>query len=117
LSGDSPIIFNANFRINFNSWKGIKFAVLLRRKKMIENGTLLQNRYLIEKQIGAGGMGAVYLAVDQRFESYVAIKETFYKDDELGDAFEREAKLLNSLHHPNLPHVSDYFTEDGGISW
>lgn len=81
---------------------------------MIENGTVLQNRYLIEKQIGAGGMGAVYLAVDQRFESFVAIKETFYKDDELGDAFEREAKLLNSLHHPNLPHVSDYFTEGGG---
>jgi serine/threonine protein kinase len=81
---------------------------------MIEAGTILQERYLIEKQIGAGGMGAVYLAVDQRFESYVAIKETFYKDDELGDAFEREARLLNSLHHPNLPHVSDYFTEGGG---
>ena len=81
---------------------------------MIETGTILQERYLIEKQIGAGGMGAVYLAVDQRFESYVAIKETFYKDDELGEAFEREARLLNGLHHPNLPHVSDYFTEGGG---
>ena len=81
---------------------------------MIETGTILQNRYLIEKQIGAGGMGAVYLAVDQRFESYVAIKETFYKDDELGEAFEREARLLNGLHHPNLPHVSDYFTESSG---
>ncbi len=81
---------------------------------MIETGTILQNRYLIEKQIGAGGMGAVYLAVDQRFESFVAIKETFYRDDELGEAFEREARLLNGLHHPNLPHVSDYFTESGG---
>ncbi len=81
---------------------------------MIENGTLLQNRYLIEKQIGAGGMGAVYRAVDRRFDSFVAIKETFYKNDELGEAFEREAKLLNGLHHPNLPHVSDYFTENGG---
>lgn len=81
---------------------------------MIETGTILQNRYLIEKQIGAGGMGAVYLAVDRRFESFVAIKETFYQHDELGDAFEREAKLLNGLHHPNLPHVSDYFTEGGG---
>jgi serine/threonine protein kinase len=81
---------------------------------MIENGTLLQERYLIEKQIGAGGMGAVYLAIDQRFGSYVAIKETFYKDKELGDAFEREAHLLNSLHHPALPHVSDYFTENNG---
>jgi len=81
---------------------------------MIETGTLLQNRYLIEKQIGAGGMGAVYLAVDQRFNNHLAIKETFHKHDELGDAFEREARLLNSLHHPVLPHVSDYFTEAGG---
>ncbi len=81
---------------------------------MIETGTLLQNRYLIEKKIGAGGMGAVYRAVDQRFGSPVAIKETFYKEDELGDAFEREARLLNSLLHPVLPHVSDYFTEGGG---
>jgi serine/threonine protein kinase len=81
---------------------------------MIEIGTLLQNRYLIEGQIGAGGMGAVYLAVDQRFESHVAIKETFYKQDELGEAFEREARLLNSLLHPVLPHVSDYFTENNG---
>jgi serine/threonine protein kinase len=81
---------------------------------MIEIGTLLQERYLIEKQIGAGGMGAVYLAVDQRFDSHVAIKETFYKHDELGEAFEREARLLNSLLHPVLPHVSDYFTENNG---
>jgi len=81
---------------------------------MIENGTLLQDRYLIEKQIGAGGMGAVYLAIDQRFGSNVAIKETFYKDEELGNAFEREARLLNSLLHPVLPHVSDYFTENNG---
>ena len=79
---------------------------------MIENGTLLQDRYLIEKQIGAGGMGAVYLAVDRRFDSYVAIKETFYKDEELGAAFEREARLLNGLNHSSLPHVSDYFTEN-----
>jgi len=81
---------------------------------MIENGTLLQDRYLIERQIGAGGMGAVYLAVDQRFGSHVAIKETFYKNDELGEAFEREAHLLNSLLHPVLPHVSDFFTENNG---
>jgi len=83
-------------------------------EKMIENGTLLQDRYLIERQIGAGGMGAVYLAVDRRFGSHVAIKETFYKNDELGEAFEREAHLLNSLLHPVLPHVSDFFTEAGG---
>ncbi|HEY8559990.1 MAG TPA: protein kinase [Pyrinomonadaceae bacterium] len=81
---------------------------------MIENGTLLQNRYLIERKIGAGGMGAVYLATDKRFDNHVAIKETFYREDEFGEAFEREARLLNALQHPVLPHVSDYFTENGG---
>ena len=82
--------------------------------KMTETGTLLQDRYLIEKEIGVGGMGAVYLAVDQRFDNYVAIKETFYSDDEFGEAFEREARLLNGLQHPVLPHVSDFFTENNG---
>jgi serine/threonine protein kinase len=78
---------------------------------MINPGTVLQDRYLIEKLIGEGGMGAVYLAIDQRFDNFVAIKETFYKDEEFGEAFEREAKILNGLLHPVLPHVSDYFTE------
>lgn len=80
---------------------------------MVEIGTLLQDRYLIERQIGEGGMGAVYLAVDQKFGSHVAIKETFFQEEDLGAAFEREARLLNNLHHPILPHVSDYFVEGG----
>src|SRR5689334_882328 len=80
---------------------------------MVETGTLLQNRFLIEEQIGRGGMGAVYIATDQKFGSRVAIKERAYEDAELAEAFEREARLLNTLHHPILPHVSDYFSEGG----
>jgi len=81
---------------------------------MVETGTLLQNRFLIEECIGKGGMGAVYIATDQKFGSRVAIKETFYEDSELAEAFAREARILNSLHHPILPHVSDYFREGDG---
>ncbi len=81
---------------------------------MIEIGTVLQERYLVEKQIGAGGMGAVYLAVDKRFDNHVAIKETFYNDAEFSEAFEREARLLNGLQHQVLPHVTDYFSENNG---
>ncbi|MEO6334428.1 MAG: serine/threonine-protein kinase [Pyrinomonadaceae bacterium] len=81
---------------------------------MIDSGTILQGRFLIEDKIGMGGMGAVYRAIDQKFGSVVAVKETFYGDRELGEAFEREARLLNGLHHPIFPHVSDYFTENGG---
>ena len=78
---------------------------------MLEKGQILQDRYRIEKQIGQGGMGAVYVAVDQRFGSTVAIKETLFFGENFEKAFEREARLLNSLRHPALPNVRDYFTE------
>lgn len=81
---------------------------------MLEAGKVLQNRYRIEKPIGQGGMGAVYIATDERFGSTVAIKETFFTDDNYGKAFEREARLLNNLRHPALPRVSDHFTEENG---
>ncbi|MFN6965079.1 MAG: serine/threonine protein kinase [Pyrinomonadaceae bacterium] len=81
---------------------------------MIEAGKLLQQRYRIDRQIGQGGMGAVYIATDQRFGSTVAIKETLFMDDNYRKAIEREARLLNSLRHPALPRVSDHFAEDNG---
>src|SRR5947209_5640237 len=81
---------------------------------MIAPNTLLQNRYLVLNQIGQGGMGAVYIATDQRFGSMVALKETFFDDPNLRKAFEREARLLNHLRHPALPRVSDHFMEDEG---
>jgi serine/threonine protein kinase len=81
---------------------------------MIAPQTVLQNRYLILNQIGQGGMGAVYIATDQRFGSTVALKETFFTDPALRRAFEREAHLLNRLRHPALPRVSDHFTEEEG---
>lgn len=82
---------------------------------MIEPGTLLQNRYRVTRQIGCGGMGAVYVATDERFNSTVAIKQTFFFEDAaLRRAFEREAILLNHLRHPALPRVSDHFVEEEG---
>jgi Protein kinase domain len=81
---------------------------------MLAPGTVLQNRYRVERQIGEGGMGAVYVATDERFGSTVALKETFFNDPALRKAFEREARLLNHLRHPALPRVSDHFTEDEG---
>jgi serine/threonine protein kinase len=81
---------------------------------MIAPGTVLQNRYVVERQIGAGGMGAVYVATDRRFGSTVALKETFFDDPSLRRAFEREARLLNRLRHHALPRVSDHFEESDG---
>ena len=81
---------------------------------MIEPGKTLQQRYRIDKQIGQGGMGAVYVATDERFQSTVAIKETLCMDDSYRKALEREARLLNSLKHAALPRVSDHFIEENG---
>lgn len=82
---------------------------------MIGHGTLLQNRYRVSQQTAKGGMGAVYLALDERFHSTVAIKETFFFDNPtLRKAFEREAHLLNHLRHAALPKVSDHFIEGNG---
>jgi hypothetical protein len=82
--------------------------------KALAPNSLIQNRYLVVHLIGKGGMGEVYLAVDQRLGSAVALKRTFFADDEmLGGAFEREARTLARLRHPVLPKVSDHFVENG----
>jgi serine/threonine protein kinase len=86
---------------------------LKRESSALAPGAMLQSRYRIVRQLGRGGMGAVYEAVDQRLEATVALKETFSVDDRLRRQFEQEARLLAQLHHPALPRVSDYFTEDG----
>ena len=83
-----------------------------KKMKSLAPNTLLQNRYLLVQLVGKGGMGEVYLAVDQRLGSAVALKRTFFTEDEmLGSAFEREARTLARLRHPVLPKVSDHFTE------
>lgn len=81
--------------------------------KPLSPNTLLQNRYLVVELIGKGGMGEVYLAVDQRLGSAVALKRTLFSENEtLGNAFEREARTLARLRHPVLPKVSDHFIEN-----
>lgn len=81
---------------------------------MLTPETVLQGRYRIIRQLGQGGMGAVYEAIDQRLDTTVALKETLFADERLRKQFEREARLLARLHHPALPRVSDHFSEDDG---
>ena len=78
----------------------------------LENGSILNDRYRIEGQLGKGGMGTVYLAYDQTLDIKVALKENLNPDPESEAQFRREAKLLASLRHPNLPRVTDHFILD-----
>lgn len=73
--------------------------------------TVLQNRYRIVRQLGRGGMGAVYEALDQRLQITVALKETLSSDASVRKQFEHEARLLAGMQHPALPRVSDHFVE------
>jgi serine/threonine protein kinase len=73
--------------------------------------TVLQNRYCIVRQLGRGGMGAVYEAIDQRLGISVALKETLSSEASMRKQFEHEARLLASMQHPALPRVSDHFVE------
>ena len=84
------------------------------RRLMLTPETVLQGRYRVIRQLGQGGMGAVYEAVDQRLDTTVALKETLFSDERLRRQFEREARLLARLHHPALPRVSDHFSEGDG---
>ncbi|HEU4837431.1 MAG TPA: protein kinase [Pyrinomonadaceae bacterium] len=81
---------------------------------MLTPETVLQGRYRIVRQLGQGGMGAVYEAIDQRLDTTVALKETLFAEERLRKQFEREARLLARLHHPALPRVSDHFSEGDG---
>src|SRR3979409_1431529 len=81
---------------------------------MLAADTVLQGRYRIVRQLGQGGMGAVYEALDQRLDTTVALKETLFTDEKLRKQFEREARLLARLHHQALPRVSDHFNEGDG---
>ena len=73
-------------------------------------------RYHIVEQLGEGGMAIVYKAFDTRLERAVALKviRTERMDDSqfLG-RFEREARALAKLTHPNIVHINDYGEHEG----
>ena len=81
----------------------------------LEKGVKL-GLYVILSPIGAGGMGEVYLARDGRLDREVAIKvlpEAMTRDPERVARFEREAKLLASLNHPNIAAIHGFDDVDG----
>jgi serine/threonine protein kinase len=82
-------------------------------------GRMLHQRYRLLHTIGQGGMGAVYVAQDTQLgDRLIAVKEMSMSrltPQELPHAVEQfrsEAHLLASLHHPNLPVIHEYFSEN-----
>jgi len=86
--------------------------------ELLQPGTILEERYMIEGVVGTGGMSTVYSARDLRFSVVrpVAVKEMINRarDDFLRETavsmFEREANVLALLQHPAIPKIHDYFS-------
>ncbi len=89
--------------------------------QLLPEGTILRSRYQILELVGHGGMGAVYRAEDLRLQGrQCAVKEVLPELNlpadlmaQMQEQFYREASILARLDHPNLPKVSDYFSEYG----
>ncbi|MEP6644396.1 MAG: serine/threonine-protein kinase, partial [Acidobacteriaceae bacterium] len=81
----------------------------------LTSGTKL-GPYEIQSPLGAGGMGEVYRAIDTRLERTVAIKilpEHLSDSAEARQRFDREARSISSLSHPNICHLYDVGQQDG----
>ena len=75
----------------------------------LQVGSVLSERYRITGILGQGGMGAVYLAVDESLGVPCAVKENLNFSPESERLFRREANLLAALRHAHLPRVTNHF--------
>ncbi len=85
------------------------------------NDTILRQRYRLTNIAGQGGMGSVYRAEDLRLPGRICAVKVLPADplatgemrDQAHSQFLKEASILAQLDHPNLPKVSDFFTDEG----
>jgi len=93
-------------------------------KQTLPGSTLLSSRYLLEKRLGRGAMGQVYLARDQNLVTRrVAIKtvrpdilsDEMLQEGEAIARFEREARAAASIRHPNVVDVTDFGQSEEGV--
>lgn len=81
-------------------------------------GNLIDNRYLIQRFLGQGGFGRTYLACDtQRFSETCVLKEFVYPNtgkeiiQKSRELFEREARILYNIDHPQIPKFIAWFID------
>jgi len=108
---------NCNHENNDEDTLCHKCGYSLLTEKKLTAGVILHENYEIRRLIKSGGMGAVYEALDKKTDTLCAVKEMLGQSGEAGssqymiDSFKREARILRSLHHSNIPVVRDYFID------
>ena len=102
----------------------LKSAMNIAAKELAKQHKLAARSYLnkkiatyeVQRLLGAGGMGEVYLAFDEKLKRKVALKvlpAEFTSNDERVKRFELEARAISSLNHPNIVTIYDVGTFDG----
>src|SRR4051812_26615743 len=94
-------------------------------QESVQNATVLVERYRIERVIGEGAYGRVYLARDTRLQRSVAIKELLASRAQTDPAlyaqylarFEREARATGVIQQPNVVTVYDQHVDDAGNNY
>ena len=85
----------------------------MEHRYILEPGTILSGKYVIESVIGQGGMSNVYLARDVRLGKRWAVKEispyTCHNYSQVSETLISEAEILTRLDHPSLPRIVDIF--------
>lgn len=85
---------------------------------MMDENTLLNNRYRLLQPLGSGGMAVVFKAIDEMLERTVAVKilrEDYTDDKEFREQFKQEAKAAANLSHPNIVTVHDFGFDDDQV--
>lgn len=79
----------------------------------LPSGTKLNGRYRVERVLGNGGFGHVYLSIDMQSGQLFAIKEYLVTGAGGKAQLEHESRVLSQLHHASLPAFQDAFDERG----
>lgn len=81
-------------------------------------GELIDNRYLLQRSLAAGGMATIYAALDTRLDRQVAVKimhPHLANDEAFVSRFIKEAKATAALSHPNIVSIQDQGWNEGGV--
>jgi serine/threonine-protein kinase len=98
----------------------IKIKIAMTPYEALAEGTVIGGKYKVERLIGAGGMGAVYLAAQVALGRKVAVKvlhPNLCSDPGLTARFHREASLAASIGHDNICEVTDFGIDEGGMPY